>query len=466
MVQLCDIELHEGGRIGAPDDWTLARGVPLIDYETAPTTNVRRDFAEFLGSVESGFVADLRAFLKDELHVKCPIWQTQAQFGGWGGVQRELASDAIDLHAYWKHPDYSPGADGSKWRVGNASMTTAAGSDPLSAFGLFRVEGKPFVMSEWNSGQPSDYSAEALPMAAAYAAWQDWAGVFIFDYHSSGPYNRDKFFEFFSIDTHPAKMATEPTAALLFRRPSGEQPGDVAPAQREITLTMPPDAVWPEVADDPGDPSAYPIQKTWFTAGGARTTGLLGKTSIRFANVPFPIVSHAQIDTGTSFTSDTGQLHWSRSEPAHFTVDTPRAKIAVGFYAGGNIELDGFRIAMGADAAKFAAFGLTSLDGSDIGRSQRLLFTAVARVENKDMVWNTAHNSLLSWGTGPTMAEGVGARVRIALEPAKWPAQWKVWALDGNGRRKAEVLKRFQDGSLSFEVEPASATLWYEIARR
>ena len=475
-VQLSDIELREGGRIAAPEDWTLGHGVPLIDFESTPVRNVRRDFAEFLGGVEGNYVADMREFLKEQLHVKCPIWQTQAQFGGWGGVLRETASDAIDLHAYWKHPDYSPGADGSNWRVGNASMTTAAGSDPLSAFGLFRVDGKPYVMSEWNSGQPSDYSAESLLMAAAYASWQDWAGVFIFDYHSSGPYDRDKFFEFFSIDTHPAKMATAPAAALLFRRPNnaalptGIAPsvpghlGDVAPSERALTLTMPLDDIWPEVADDPGDPSSYPIQKTWFMAGAARTTGLRGRPGIRFGDVPFPTVSHAAIDTSTSFTSDTGQLNWSRADPAHFTVDTPQSKVAIGFYAGQQIQLSGLSIEMPATPVKFAVFSLASLEDVPVGDSKRLLLTTAARVENKDMVWNEAHNSLLSWGTGPTMAEGVSAELQIALAAATAPLSWKVWSLDGYGNRKLEVPAQYQDGILSFEVGPEWRTLWYEIA--
>jgi hypothetical protein len=105
-------------------------------------------------------------------------------------------------------------------------------NDPLAAYALLRVPGKPFVVTEWNSGQPNDFGSESLIMAAAYAAHQDWAGVWVFDYHSNGLFERDRIENFFSIDSHPTKMATAPAAALLFRR------GDVAASQTKTSLAF------------------------------------------------------------------------------------------------------------------------------------------------------------------------------------------------------------------------------------
>src|SRR5690606_28652138 len=154
---------------------------------------------------------------------------------------------------YWKHPTFGSGAwSDTNWKVENASMAAAPGIDPLSGFAFYRLKGKPFVMSEWNSGQPNDFGSESLLMIAAYAAWQDWAGIYLFDYHSSGDYDRDYFRGYFSIDTHPAKMATAPAAALMYRRPQTEAGvlqslGDAAPATREYSLTVPPEFLWLKV---------------------------------------------------------------------------------------------------------------------------------------------------------------------------------------------------------------------------
>ncbi len=220
-IQLGETNLHVGGKIALPETWSLTHGVPNLEWKSTPISRARRDFAEFLGGVESDSVSQMRDYLRKNLGVKVPIWNTQAQFGGWGGLAREGdLSDAIDVHAYWKHPSFGGAAwSNTDWKIGNASMTASAANDPLSAFAFYRVPNKPFVMSEWNSGQPNDFGAETLLMAASYAAWQDWAGVFLFDYHSNGSYNRNFFDGFFSIDSQPAKMVTAPAAALIFRRP-------------------------------------------------------------------------------------------------------------------------------------------------------------------------------------------------------------------------------------------------------
>lgn len=461
-VQLSTIELHQGGRIGVPDDWTLANGVPLLDFKTTPILRARRDFAEYLARIEDILVVDMRNFLKTDLKVRVPLWHTQAEMGGWGGVWREMRSDAIDLHAYWKHPDFGatpPGTPG--WRVGNASMTTAAGNDPLSSFAYYRVAGKPYVMTEWNSGQPNDYSSESLLMAAAYAAYQDWAGVFIFDYHSAGPYNRNTFFEFFSIDTHPAKMATAPAAALLYRRGGDNaQIGDVKPAKDSITLTVPTNTLWYEVADAPGYASAYPIMKTWFTAGAARTSALQAKPYIKFDDVPFATVSRAGIDTGTAFASDTGELIWNKSAPSNFLLNTPKTKIALGFLAGGSYDVDELHLDIPSDPTRFATFALSSLDGQEVSASKRLLLTVVGKVENSNMVWMPDRTSVTAWGVGPTVAEGVRGQVRLLTDTPGL----HVWALDGNGKRRIEVPAVLEEGALSFEVAPEWQTLWYEIS--
>ncbi len=220
-IQLGEIDLRTGGKISLPETWSLAHGVPNLVWKTTTIARARRDYAEFLGGLEQKYVEQMRDFLRTDLKVKVPIWNTQAQFAGWGGVAREGdLSDAIDVHAYWKHPNFNGVAwSGTDWKVGNESMVTVAGNDPLSNFAFYRVPGKPFLMTEWNSGQPNDFGAETLLLAASYAAWQDWAGVFFFDYHSSGQYDRNSFDGFFSIDSQPAKMVTAPAAALLFRRP-------------------------------------------------------------------------------------------------------------------------------------------------------------------------------------------------------------------------------------------------------
>ncbi len=472
-VQMGEIELRAGGRVAAPPEWTLAAGVPLIDWKSTPVQVARRDFAEFLGDIEAGYVADMRAFLKTELKIRAPIWNTQAQFGGWGGLARESASDAIDVHAYWKHPEFSGAAwSATAWKVGNTSMTTAAAIDPLSAFALFRLPGKPFVMSEWNSGQPNDFGAETLLMAAAYAAWQDWAAVYLFDYHSSGAYNRDRFENFFSIDTHPVKMATAPAAALLFRRPGAgfvsqipsemvSAPiGDLATAEDSVTLWLPRDLLWHEVASFASGPTAAPVVKTWRDAGATRSLPLQSKVYIALGGSTFASASRAGLDDPKTLNSDTGQLRWDRSANT-FAVNAPRSKVVVGTLGGKSTYLDELQIAMPPSQSNWAAFALSSLDGADIARSKRLLLTVAGKAENVGMTWNADRSSVgTGWGSGPTQVEGVIANLHVLTDLKRA----RVFALDETGQGRSEVPSTLRNGVLSFAVGPQWKTLWYEIA--
>ncbi len=469
QVQLGEIELFEGGRIAAPSEWTLSSGIPLLDFKNTQVMVARRDYAEFLGEIERDWVRGSRKYLRD-LGVRVPIWHTQAQFGGWGGVSREMLSDVIDAHAYWKHPNLGgDGWSGASWTVENKSMTGAGGIDPLSAFSLLRVPGKPFVMTEWNAGQPSDFGAESLVMAAAFAAWQDWAGIWVFDYHSAGPYDRDHFEGFFSIDSHPVKMATAPTAALLFRRPDKDDrtgeflPGDVKVAADSATTTLnvPLDTLWLEVANAPGPPTAAPIVKTWNQAGGARTAPLTGKVYAQIGSGVFATASRSMLDDGsTKWSSDSGQIKWNNTDSL-WSLNTPRTKILAGSLGGRRMELDEWSVDMPPSKGNYATWALTSLDNREIPASRRLLLTVAGRAENLDMGWNAQRTSVgAQWGNGPTRVEGITGRVEILGDNR----DWQVWALDTTGARMRRLPSLWRNGALSFAALPDYQTLWYEIA--
>ncbi len=467
-IQLAEMELRSGGRLAAPPDWTLRNGVPLIEQRTTQVWNARRDFAQFLGSVESAFVTDMKAFLREKMQVKCPLWNSQAQFGGWGGVWREKDSDAIDIHAYWKHPVFSGGGwSGNDWYVGNNSMTQGAGTDPLSGFSFYRLKGKPFVMSEWNSGQPNDFGSESLLMISAYAAWQDWSAIYLFDYHSSGSYDRDMIRGFFSIDSHPAKMATAPSAALIFRRPqqvNNEQAlpvlGDVATAKREYSLIVPPEFLWLKVASSTGQPTPALVLPTWKDAGVARGAPLRGKVYVEFGDAAFATANRIDHDPRRHYDSDTKQIRWNKT-PGFFSLNTPQSKMATGFLGGYRLSLGELRLDVPPAGNNFATLSLASLDNEPVMQSKKMLLTAVGKAENINMGWNAARNSVgNNWGNGPTVVEGIGANVQIVTDAKKM----RVFALGPTGVRASEVPSTLRAGILRFSIASRWKTVWYEIA--
>ena len=475
-VQLSEVVLKSGGRLAAPPNWTLKNGVPLIELKTTQVCNARRDFAQFLGEIESAYVSDMRAFLKTEIGVQCPTWNSQAQFGGWGGLWRERDSDAVDVHAYWKHPIFSAGGwSGADWKVENASMTTAAGVDPLSGFSFYRLKGKPFVMTEWNSGQPNDFGSESLLMIAAYAAWQDWAGIYLFDYHSSGGYDRNAFTGFFSIDSHPAKMATAPSAAMVFRRPQTMKPpapddetpaastptlGDATVARREYVLKMPKDFLWLEVAASNGQPTPALVLPAWREAGVGRASPLRGKVYVEFGDSAFATSNRADADPKKTHVSDTRQMRWSTQPVSYFGLDTPQSKIATGFLGGYRLTQSEWKISVQPSGNKFVTLALSSLDNENIAQSKKMLLTAVGKAENIGMGWNATRNSVgNNWGTGPTSVEGIYCDVQILTDAKKAG----VFALDNTGARRFAIASTLNNGTLSFSISPSQKTVWFEI---
>ncbi len=456
-VQLGALSLHSGGRLAAPEDWTLRGNLPLVDAQNEPVFAVRRDFARYLGELETKHTAAWRRFLRDDLKVRVPIWHTQAQFGGWGGALRESESDALDIHIYWKHPEFLGAAwDAANWRVGNQSMAASPDADPLVTFSLAREEGKPLVVTEWNSGQPNDYGAESLLMAASHAAHQGWAGVWMFDYHSNGAWNRTQFENFFSIDSNPVKMATAPLAALLFRR------GDVATSTDGATLAIPAVRAWDELARAPFGPTMQPFVKTWTENGGKRDAALSER--VGWTNTPalFPTPSRAVLDSESTLASDTtvsdtGQI---TREERGWALDSPRAKAFAGFVGGRRFRWGEVEAWFPAPAT-WAAGGVVAMDDQPIATSKRLLLTVCGRAENPGMIWNAARDSVGSnWGQGPTF---------IASPPATWKvwisaSEAHVWALDEHGQRRGKIPSTLQDGALKFTTSNEWRTPWYEIA--
>ena len=89
----------------------------------------------------------------------------------------------------------------------------------ISRLSLQRVIGKPYIVSEYNHSAPNTFSSEAFLLICAYAAMQDWDGVFAFDYGDTrDDWDSRRITGYFPIDQHPAKMVTLPAAAALFRR--------------------------------------------------------------------------------------------------------------------------------------------------------------------------------------------------------------------------------------------------------
>ncbi len=452
-VWLADLSVRPGG--GAVE---LAAGesleagtIPLAELAATPQG---RDYAEYLIEVERQFTREMHDFIKDTLGAQAPVTCTQASYGGVGGLWREAQLDWVDMHSYWQHPWFPNRPwDSNDYRIGNTAMVRDPHGGTLDGLAMYRAAGKPFTVSEYDHPAPSEYAAESVPMIFSFAAWQDWDGVFLFDYHGDDTgWDRDRIAGFFDHAAHPGKHAFFPAAAQMFLR------GCVAPAPEVQTLLVPEGRVAELTAERAG--------QFWERAAESGETVsrrdlVARRSAVRFVPGDGPVALERTREPAEPET----ELRWQAQDPtaALYTVDSPCAKAVVGFLGGRSVALEGLTVAMEPTERGFVSLTLTSMDGRPAAESESLLLTVVDKVENPGLEWNEERTfARNSWAQGPTMAYGVP--VTITLETRLSAAE--VWALDAAGARRERVASELSEGRLRFRAGPEHQTLWFEIAGR
>ena len=439
--EFADLSLKPAGSDGSvPRD--PAGGVALFTKaDIAGRTELARDdWQRFLWTIEERYWPGMYRFIREELKAKSLIVGTQL---GWSPFLIQQHMDVIDSHAYWQHPHFPRRQwDLNDWTVKNLAMTGAADGGTLPGLALQRVAGKPYICTEYNHSAPNQFSAETFPLLCAYAALQDWDGVFAFAYsHRANDWAKGYFPGFFDIDQHPVKMATLPASLALFMR------GDVSAAKTAAIASIRHDIAVATAREHGPRLGAEQF-------GVKRMETFLHRVGVRqgdgenFTATPAP--------AGPKFTSDTGELTWDTADKA-VTIDTPRSKGVLGFVERRSYELGGVRLDFAGTRTGFACVQLTVLDGADFKTAKRILITATGTTENTGMQWTGGKKESVGtkWGQAPSLVEGIAAKITLPLS-----TKLKAWVLDDRGQRRAEVL--FNDGVL--DLSPEHQTLWYELA--
>jgi hypothetical protein len=450
-VDLADIRLQPGVETEFPKGVSVEAGTMPLGKTTSNPAGV--DWLNFLMEVEAKFMTTMYDFLKKEVGLKAMVSGSQANFGGLGGALRESRLDFVDAHAYWQHPEFPRQPwDVKDWRIGNTAMVRDKNGGELSSLAQFRVANKPYTVSEYNHPAPNDYRAECVPMLAAFAAFQDWDGFYLFDYNADRTaYDSDRVKNFFSVDSDPARMALLPAAALLFCR------NDMALAKNELRLRVPLESVAGQMLK-----SGRWNVGVWSAAGLSRADALTQRLSLNFAGKPSGGASASRPPENiVNARPTTNAISWeTNTEKPVFSADSPFSKVMVGFLGGQSVAVGNWLVRAGETPHNFAALTLSALDSQPIEQSRSLLLTAVGRVENIGMGWNADRTSVGDqWGTGPVQCEGISALVTL---PSR-ATSVTVYALDGTGKRKTKVESKLSEGTLTFTIGPAYQTLWYEI---
>jgi len=404
--------------------------------------------AAFYADLEDRFFQDMRAFLKNTLGVKAPLIGTSAHNGGlspYALVSSTSKLDIVNAHTYWQHPRTVALPDGRRRQeIANTAMVNDPERSSIVTLSRAAVAGKPFLVTEINHPFPSEYASEGMPIAAAYASFLDWDGVFWYSFSHSEPSAwRPSSPGSFDIRQEPVKMTQLAAGALMFAR------GDVAPAQKTVPRAYTKTAVYESIRlprseapyFTPGFPLLLPLRH------GTRISSLDGEPVGPYPAVPpDPVVS------------DTGQLTWRKGL---VTVDTDLSQALIGYVRANPQAVGNLTAEVGND---FCAIVISSLDGKAIRNSERLLLTTGARVANAGMKWNENHTSITDTGTGPVTIEPVTGS--ITLRNLRGAAGVELVPLDGAGRPGGPSATGIKTGADWRIPIGGVATPWYLVRVR
>lgn len=418
--ELSEISLREGEPEGLREGETLEAGnIPIMP------TSARQmaDLQGFYHRMEKEYVQRMQKLIREEIGSPHILMNTQANYGGAAGVVREASfADVGDVHCYPAHP--SGGGQGWTRAVRQVSLADDAFNSSIFP-AEYRLAGKPMLCTEFDLNPPNDHAAECFPFMAIIGAYQGFSGMLDYSWlNFQKDYDPKRLHSSFSTTGHAGQMAMVPAASLMFRQ------GMItpAPAKGRITVTV------------PGNMEPMPAGMTEWGAvpGPMRSAGVpvhaAFMRSLAVAVDPAakrPSVSGDVPASSKRIVSDTGEIVLDHSEngAGRMTVNTPSARCVFGRIAGKKIGLGDASIEVAAGAfGNYANIAIVALDGKPISASQKVLITALNRVENRDMIWNETRTAV-KWGNGPTVAETVTARITVPGDG------WKATLLDGNGQR-------------------------------
>lgn len=166
---------------------------PLGPWDAPENPSRYADFMEFGTLMNRWFYQDMKDYLVS-LGVKAPIVASNLMAGA-ADVYGHTDGDLMENNSYFNHPILPVQNDtymvyGPTEYVSTNPLTMqqgvgAMGTTLLSLASVAIVEGKPFMLSEWNEYGLHPFHSTAYVHTVAYACLNDWDGLILYNYHTS-----------------------------------------------------------------------------------------------------------------------------------------------------------------------------------------------------------------------------------------------------------------------------------------
>lgn len=406
--------------------------------------NEKADMNAFCSYLAIKRYNEMKKFLREELNCKVPL--TDQNFQGWQHIAWERANyDYVDNHGYWDHPSFI----GKSWSMpvapAHLNVLKEISNIPSRLFPT-RVLGLPFMVTEYDFASPNVHRLHGPALFAAYAAFQEWNGVFQFAYS----HNRARLFNpqavdhFFDLTCDPAKSLACKLGAKIFLY------GKIKPAARTVALVPPKKFsrdLWPAAAESLG-----------FVAKVGSLTGKNDvKYDIKLDNAFFKkspvskLLKSGKLVKGSLGKNGkffyTPQLRLDAANGS-FRVNTDGAEV---ISIQPESKLAGKRLAVENGNAEVTV-GIIPHDTDSLSSAKRIVLIHLSDTQSTNRHYtNDGMGQLNAWGKAPALVKRAETKVFLKLNGKGW----KIYSLDLDGSRKGEIPYSVKDGRIEFTVNTA-----------
>lgn len=223
----CEEDPEKGTVLGVDGEAYQPVNDPASEWDSGVNSARYADFMEFGIWINRNFYQRMKDYLHS-LGVKVPI-VTSNLLTGAADIYGHMDGDIIENNSYFNHPllpvqNNTYHVLGPREYVSVNPLTMQKGGNPkattlLSLASMAALEGKPFMLSEWNEYGLHPFHSTSLVHTVAYACLNDWDGLILYNHHTSEHWDdqpEDKILNIFDVYNDPAVVCQWGFMASVF----------------------------------------------------------------------------------------------------------------------------------------------------------------------------------------------------------------------------------------------------------
>lgn len=371
------------------------------------------DQVQFYDSLETGYYQGLDRLLTDSVKYRGLINYTQNNY--WAllpDIFKASRGDVMEYHTGWDYIGNRPGkpSSDSTFMVRNYSMVKSRSGGVFGALTANAVMRKAFI-GEVTIPWMNQYHSEHMVLLPAFAAFQDWDGIFVGPYASYrqdltankmlNPYRDGSSANV--IAKNPAMLSLAPFASRVFRD------GLIASATVADSLIHDMPDIWLT--------PAFPSSRGMFGVEGGIDGNIATQMKLRqsFGGTRHKVAAEYPYLADTAVKRfDGGEILWDQTNGL-FSVTTPFVYAGTGFWGSAGVSFPRMSLSREDDARDLLTFYMVSVDSSaTLEESHLKLLSLTTRAQNSGLKWLPDSLSFeKDFGTAPTVLSAATVTLQL-----------------------------------------------------